>query len=208
MYGEIGNDFWGEGISADRFQKELKALGNVRTIDLHIDSGGGSVLDARAIYTLLTQHKATINVKIDGLAASAASFIAMAGDSIAIAEGGFLMIHNARGVARGTADDMRKAAAVVDQVDGTIVDTYVARTKKSRSQIRDWMKAETWFTGSDAVNEGFADEVMENKQITNCIHPRELLDSFGKLPLALRPNQLKARQIAARIRKTLDENQI
>ena len=113
MYGPIGEDFFGEGISAKNFASQLKELGAVRTIDLHIDSPGGSVTDARTIYTLLVEHKATINVKIDGFAASAASFIAMAGDEVAIAEGGFFMIHEARGITRGTANEMSLNARIV-----------------------------------------------------------------------------------------------
>jgi ATP-dependent protease ClpP protease subunit len=188
LYGPIGQDFFGDGITSASFAKQLKAMGDVRSIDLHIDSPGGSVTDATTIYTLLSTHRATVNVQIDGLAASAASYIAMAGDSIAISEAGFLMIHEARGRASGTGSDLRRAADTLDMVTSTIADIYVARTSTARKQIDSWMKAETWFTGREAVDAGFADTLIENKtangkKATNCA----LLyaEAFGSLPSEL-----------------------
>ncbi len=88
LYGAIGGDWMGEGITAKQFADDLKALGPVKKIDLRINSEGGSVFDGKAMYSLLNAHSANITVHVDGLAASAASFIAMAGDTIEIAEGG------------------------------------------------------------------------------------------------------------------------
>lgn len=155
--------------------------------------------DARTIYTLLTEHKATVNVKIDAIAASAASYIAMAGDNIAIAEGGFFMIHEARGVARGTAEDMRRSAELLDTIDNTIADTYVARTGIKKEDIEAWMQAETWFTGAEAVDKGFATELMENKRIAAVAQP----EVFKRLPKQLRPNRTRARMIKAKIERML-----
>lgn len=197
IYGPIGEDYFGEGISGKTFAKELKALGNVRTIDLRVDSPGGSVTDARTIYTLLAEHPAKVNVFIDGYAASAASFISMAGDEISIAEGGFFMIHEARGVARGTADDMARAATLLKTISDTIAQTYVARTGQSKAQVAKWMAAETWFTGAEAVAAGFATKLMENKRITACAYPSE----FKNLPIALRPTAVRARQVKARLER-------
>jgi ATP-dependent protease ClpP protease subunit len=198
LYGDIGGDFLGDGITADTFQKELNKLPKtVRTIDLRIDSMGGSVFDARTIYTLLVQHRAKIAVSIDGLAASAASFIAMAGDSIAISEGGFVMIHEARGIVRGTAADMEQSAKLLRQINSTIVDTYAARTGASKTQLNAWMVAETWFTGPDAVKNGFADSLMENKRIAACARPQD----FKNCPAALLPARAKTQATIERIRK-------
>lgn len=207
LYGPIGEDFFGEGISAAKFAKELKALGAVSSIDLHVDSPGGSVTDARAIYTQLVEHRATVNVKIDGYAASAASFIAMAGDDVAIAEGGFIMIHEARGVVRGTASDMRKGATLLESVTATIADTYAARTKQPKSKLLSWMAEEKWFEGKDAVAEGFADRVMENKKVTACVsYPDDVLAmaNFRKVPASLRPQAVRRRQIVDRARRLLE----
>lgn len=201
LYGPIGEDFFGEGISAKRFTQELKGLGNVRNIDLHIDSPGGSVTDARVIYTRLVEHSAKITVKIDGYAASAASFIAMAGDDIQIAEGGFFMIHNARGISIGDAAEMEKTAALLRAVTDTIAQTYVARTAKSKKKIKDWMDAETWFNGSEAVSEGFADSLMANKQMVACSWP----DQFRNLPKGLRPRAAKIATLKSRARTLLEK---
>lgn len=202
LYGPIGQDFFGDGISGASFAKQLKALGDVRTIEVHIDSPGGSVTDASAIYTLLSSHPATVNVQIDGLAASAASYIAMAGDSIAISEAGFFMIHEARGRAAGTGSDLRRAADTLDMVTGTIADIYVARTSTARKQIDSWMKAETWFTGREAFDAGFADRIIENKtagskKTANCA----LLyaEAFGSLPDSLRDKGETGRARAQRV---------
>lgn len=197
LYGPIGASFWGDGISANQFRQDLKALGPVKTIDLRINSEGGDVFDGKAMYSLLVDHKANVHVHIDGLAASAASFIAMAGDTIAIAEGGFVMIHNAWGMAIGDADEMRKTAQMLDTVNGTIIDLYAARTKQTPDQIKKWMAAETWMTGAEAVEHGFADEIVANLKAAAAVRG-PALDRFRHLPAALRPNRAAAlKKIAA-----------
>ena len=161
IYEQIGQSWWdGSGVGAKQFTEELKALGDVTAIDLRINSPGGDVTEADAIYTQLTQHPATINVFIDGLAASAASYIAMAGDTIAIAEHAKFMIHNASGLAMGNADEFRKMAEILDVFDSSIRTIYQRRTALEESKIKDWMDAETWFTGQETVDEGFADSIM------------------------------------------------
>lgn len=191
IYGVIGLDlgFGVDGVTAKQFATDLKKLGPVDTIDVFINSDGGIVDDARAIYTQLTQHPATINVQIDSIAASAASFIAMAGKTISIAEGGFIMIHEARGGFRGTAEGMRKHADLMDSYTNSIAQTYIARTKKPESQIRDWMRAETYFTGAEAVQIGFADRTIQNMRVAACLG-----NPFGptNIPAVLRPNRAAA----------------
>src|SRR6185369_10879333 len=108
LYGVIGGDWFGEGVTAKQFADDLKKLGNVKTIDLRINSEGGSVFDGKAMYSLLNEHPAKVVTHIDGLAASAASFLAMAGDEIEIAEGAFVMIHNAYTIAMGDARELRR----------------------------------------------------------------------------------------------------
>lgn len=167
IYEQIGEDWFGGGISAKRFADDLKALGDIKTLNVRINSPGGSVFDGTTIYNQLVQHKATVNVFIDGIAASAASYVAMAGDTIKIAENGLFMIHNAWGITIGNAADMRKQAEVLDKIDSTIVTTYKKRTKQSEDKLKDWMAAETWFTGAEAVENGFADAIMEAKTTEN-----------------------------------------
>jgi ATP-dependent Clp protease protease subunit len=189
LYGVIGADWFGDGITAKKFADDLKALGNVKTIDLRINSEGGSVFDGKAMYSLLVDHPASINVYIDGLAASAASFIAMAGDVIHIAEGGFVMIHNAWTFAMGDAREMRRSADLLDTVNGTILDVYVARTKGDKNKLAKMMDDETWMTADEAVKQGFADKMVANLKVAASVsHP----DRFKNLPSALKPNTRRA----------------
>jgi len=195
LYGVIGSDFFGDGVTAKQFAADLRALGDVSTIDLRINSEGGLVWDARAMWTLLVEHKARITTHIDGIAASAASFVAMAGDEIIISEGGFIMIHNARAGCYGEAKDMRDTALTLELVNGTMRDTYAARSKQTTAQIEKWMTAETWFTGADAVKNGLADRVVENVRVAACVSKPE---RFVNLPAALsRPRIAEARALIA-----------
>lgn len=183
LYGIIGADWFGDGVTAKKFADDLKALGNVKTIDLRINSEGGSVFDGKAMYSLLIEHKAKVITHIDGLAASAASFIAMAGDEIHIAEGGFVMIHNAWMFSMGDAKEMRRTADLLDTVNGTILDVYAARTKGDKNKIAKMMDDETWMTAAEAVKNGFADKMVENMKVAACVsHP----DRFKKLPASLK----------------------
>lgn len=159
LYDEIG----GWGITAKEFAKEIKGLGDIKHIDLHIHSPGGDVFEGMAIYNLLKNHPAKITVHVDGLAASMGSVIAMAGDTILMPENAMMMIHKPWGIQGGDADDMRKYAELLDKVEGTLVSAYT-RSGKSADEIKELLKAETWYTGEEAVTAGFADKVIEPLQ--------------------------------------------
>lgn len=189
VYGTIGADWFGEGVTAKQFMKDLKALGAVKSIDLRINSEGGSVADAEAMYTHLVEHQARVIAHIDGMAASAASFLMMAGDEILIADSGYVMIHEARMVSYGTADDFRRYADLLDRTNDRIVGKYAARTKQDEKKIRDWMAAETWFIGEEAVKNGFADRVVENLKVAASVSDA---GRYRNLPAALRPNRAAA----------------
>jgi ATP-dependent protease ClpP protease subunit len=118
------------------------------------------VFEARAIMTLLVEHPANITAKIDGVAASAGSVIALAADTVEIAEGGFYMIHKGWTFMMGNADDLRTTAGLLDKVDRAMIADYVAKSGKTAEQVETWMKAETWFSAEEAVEAGFADAVM------------------------------------------------
>lgn len=154
---DIEAEYWG-GVSAAAFVKALRGI-TASTIHLRVNSPGGDVFAARAIETALREHKAKVVVHIDGLAASAATFIAMAGDEIVIAEGAMFMIHKAWTVAWGNADDLHKTGELLDKIDGTLINTYAARSGQGDARIAEWMAAETWFTAEEAVQYGFADRV-------------------------------------------------
>lgn len=162
----VGSDLeaeWWGGVSAQAFVKALRGI-TASTINVRINSPGGDVFGARAIETALREHSAKVVVHIDGLAASAATFIAMAGDEIVMAEGSMFMIHKAWTYAWGNANDLKKTADLLEKIDGTLVDTYAKRSGQKDSQIADWMAAETWFTAEEAVKYGFADRVAATDQ--------------------------------------------
>lgn len=177
IYEQIGVSWWdGSGVSAKQFMEDLKLLGDVSALNVRINSPGGDVFEADAIYTALNTHKATVNVFIDGIAASAASYIAMAGDSIAIAEHAKFMIHNAWGLAMGNADEMRKTADLLDTIDGGIRLIYQRRTNQTDEKLKTMMSAETWLVGQQAVDERFADSLMPAKAA-----PEDKSDGFRDL---------------------------
>lgn len=172
IYEQIGQDWWGDGLSAKTFADDLKAAGDLDEIRLLINSPGGDVFDGMAIYNTLLRHKARKIVEIDGLAASIASIIAMVGDEIRIAENAMLMIHNPWSVAVGSADDFRQQAEVLDAITEQLITTYAARSKQERQQIADWMTAETWMSGAEAKERGFATSVTEAKRVQACFDRR------------------------------------
>ncbi len=155
IYDAIGGWF---GIAASDFVAAINAL-TVDTIDLHLNSPGGQVFDGLAIYNSLRQHKAAVNVTVDGLAASAASIVAMAGDTVTMARGSQMMIHDAQGVAIGPAADMRDMADILDKISGSLAEIYQARAGDTADVWRTRMKAETWYTAAEAVDAGLADHV-------------------------------------------------
>lgn len=181
LYDQIGEGWFG-GMSAKAFAEALNGLGRVDQLDLHINSEGGDVFDGLAIYNTLKRHPARVVVDIDGLAASIASVIAMAGDEIRIAENAMVMIHNPIGGVFGGSGDMRKMADTLDQVKGNLVATYERRTKQSADDIGMWMDNETWLTAADAVQRGFADAVTDPLRVAACYN----LSRFNNVPSSLR----------------------
>ena len=157
IYDEIG----AYGVTAKGFLAELGTLPNDAAIDLRLNSPGGSVFDAVAIYNALKRHAGDITVWIDGIAASAASYIAMAGDIIVMPENAFLMIHDPSGLVMGTAEDMRSTAEALDKVKGSLIQGYAAKSGKSDDEIATLMGAETWLDAKDALNLGFIDRIAE-----------------------------------------------
>lgn len=154
IYDEISS--W--GVDAKEFVKDLAGV-KAATIRLRMNSPGGNVFDGIAIYNALKSHPASVHVQVDGLAASIASIIAMAGDSIHMAKNAFLMIHNAWALAIGDSEEMRKMADVLDKIDTTMVKTYVERTGSNQRDVRRMMSEETWMTADEAKEHGFADSV-------------------------------------------------
>lgn len=152
IYDEIG----AFGVSAKGFLAELGAAPEAVPIDLRLNSPGGSVFDAVAIHNALRRHAGAVTVWIDGIAASAASYVAMAGDEIVMPENTFLMIHDPTGLVAGTAGDMRAMAEALDKIKTSLVRGYADRTGRPEEEIETLMSAETWFDASDALAAGLA----------------------------------------------------
>jgi ATP-dependent protease ClpP protease subunit len=161
IYDEIG----AYGVTAKGFLAELGALPDDAAIDLRLNSPGGSVFDAVAIFNALQRHDGTITVWIDGIAASAASYIAMAGDEIVMPENAFLMIHDPSGLIIGTAAEMREMADTLDKIAGSMIRGYAARSGRSEDEIAALMTAETWFDAQDALAAGLATRMAEPVRI-------------------------------------------
>lgn len=158
IYGDIGESWWGDSTSAGDIEKALKDV-TAGTINVHLNSPGGDVFDGIAIYNQLKNHSAKIIVHVDGLAASAASLIAMAADELIMNVGSMLMIHEASTWTWGTKTDIQKTLNALEGIDKSIADIYMTRFKGERSEIETMILNETWFTADEAVDVGLADKV-------------------------------------------------
>jgi len=157
IYDEIG----AYGVSAKAFLADLGKLPDKAPLTLRLNSPGGSVFDAVAIYNALQRHAGTVTVSIDGIAASAASYIAMAGDEIIMPENAFLMIHDPSGMVMGTAADMRSMAKALEKIGASLIKDYAEKSGKAEKDIARLMAAETWFDAAEAVDLGLADTMAQ-----------------------------------------------
>lgn len=163
IYGDIGGGWWDEGITGESISKEIAAI-DADVIHVRVNSGGGLVFEGLAIYNALARHSAKIVMHVDSIAASIASVILMAGDEIHIAEGAQVMVHKPWSGTWGDAAAMRKEADILDKLEKGIIDIYAARTGADRADLESWVGAETWFTGQEAVDAGFADSMTPAKK--------------------------------------------
>lgn len=163
LYGDISStSWWGDEVTPRQFSDDLNALGDVEEIVVRINSGGGDVFAANAIYTRLKDHKANITVKIDGWAASAATIIAMSGDTIEIPGNGVFMIHDPKMGVLGyfSQEEFVKLSEELKVIKQSIINGYALKTVKDQQEIADLMKNETWYDGKQAVENGFCDKLM------------------------------------------------
>lgn len=165
IYGPIGATWDGEGITVKRIAAALRNIGQ-RDVTVNINSPGGDFFEGVAIYNALRQHRAQVNINILGLAASAGSIIAMAGDEIRMGEGSFLMIHNAWAVAIGYRHDFTEAAEFLAPFDAEMANLYANRTGLKVAAIEKMMDAETWIGTSRAIEDGFADSMLDRDSVT------------------------------------------
>lgn len=175
IYGVVGGDgFWEEGITAKQVSDFLKSLDSkVKKIDVRINSVGGEVFSGWAIYNLLKQSGKKVTTYVDGLAASIASIIALAGDEVVMGDGAQIMIHSAWTIAAGNIRDFENVIDRLITIDDQLINAYVKKTKKSKSEIQGLVQNETWFTADQAVELGLADRKSEDTYaIAACILDR------------------------------------
>lgn len=180
IFDEIG----GFGVSADQFISDLQKIPADHKILLRIHSPGGEVFDGNAIATALSR-RGNIEVQIEGIAASMATLISLAGSPVKMAQNGFYMIHNPWGAAMGDAEELRKQAELLDRIRANMVNAYAAKSGQSPEQIQQWMDAETWFTADEAQAAGFVDEVTDRLDLAASATRFSRLAKFRHAPAAL-----------------------
>jgi ATP-dependent Clp protease protease subunit len=205
LYDVIGNFGWGEGISAQRVVDDLNAAGStLETVNVRINSPGGSVFEGLTIYNTLAQSKARVIVHVDGMAVSIASVIAMAGAERRVADNAVWMIHKPVGLVWDDADEMRKQADVLDLIENNLINTYAKRTGQKREKLRDMLADETWFNAEVALAMGFATSITEATQTTNIAVPAQLAKVYKHMPRNMQQGTGGAHSIAARRLGALD----
>lgn len=193
IYGDIVRYQWEEtDVTAAGFKKELDDLGEVDTINLYINSPGGSVFEGLAIYNMLARHKATINVYVDALAGSIASVIAMVG-TIHMPKNAMLMIHNPWNIVVGNAAELRKAADDLDRIGNLSVQSYLQKAgdKLTEESLQELLDAETWLSADQALSYGLCDVVLEENQMVASISD-ELLERYKNVPEKLKKPEQRA----------------
>ena len=166
VFDVIGQDYWGEGITAKRIAGALRAM-NGADVTVNINSPGGDMFEGLAIYNLLREYEGHVTVKVLGIAASAASIIAMAGDDIQIGRGAFLMIHNCWLYAMGNRHDFAELAQSLEPFDTAMADIYAARSGLDFAAVQKLMDAESYIGGSDAVAKGLADSLLSADAVSD-----------------------------------------
>ena len=189
LYDVIGHDWWtGGGVTAKQFAGDLMALGG-RTLHLRVNSPGGDVFDGRAMAAALKAYPGKVIAHVDGLAASAASFLIMHADEIVMTAGSFMMIHNGWTVVMGDRHEMLESAALLEKIDGAIADDYLTRTTADREQVQAWMDAETWFTAEEAISNGLADRIDKTDDAKTNASAWDV-SAYGRAPAELVQEQL------------------
>jgi ATP-dependent Clp protease protease subunit len=193
VYDVIDRDW---GASAKALVEALASMKG-QPVALHINSPGGDVFEARAMVAAIRAHGAPVTTYIDGLAASAATYLALAGDKVHINDGGLFMVHNSWTLAWGNKHEMRTTADLLDKIDGTIAADYARKTGAGVEQIASWMDAETWFTAEEAKAAGFVDEITGAAGDANKAASRWNLSAYANAPKAADPPQPDPAELAA-----------
>jgi ATP-dependent Clp protease protease subunit len=192
LYGPIsGETWWGDEVTPQQFNDDLQSLGKVKELTVRINSEGGDVFAGQAILSMLKRHPASITVYVDGLAASIASVIAMAGDTVIMPRNAMMMVHNAWTFAYGNSNDFRKMADDLDKIGESLIAAYQDKTRLTPEEIKQIMDNETWLTADDCVKQGFADEIESSKEIAASLNGKMLTINGQQMDLSLFKNPPK-----------------
>jgi ATP-dependent Clp protease protease subunit len=184
IYGSIGESLFSDGITTQQVADALK--GTYSKVTVRVNSPGGNMTDGLAIYNLLRQTAKPVRVVVDGLAASAASLIAMAGDSIEMGEGTLMMIHPAQTMIYGSSVDLRETAMLLEKASSSMADIYAARSKRDKAEVLQMMYAETWMNAQEAIDLGFADSKTGEESQVSAVAAAYNLAIFAKTPEELK----------------------
>lgn len=211
IYGDITSYKWNDAdITAKDFAEDLKALGDLKTLNIYLNSLGGSVFQGQAIFSILKRHSAYKNVYIDGIAASIASVIAMAGDTIRMPKNAMVMIHNPWTFAMGNSADLRKEAEALDKIRESMIAAYMDKIqdKTTEEELIDLLDAETWLTAQECFDRGFCDELLEEKQIAASCFDSEMFAKYKNVPDSLKNLQKGADRLSddEKRRKIIEES--
>lgn len=179
LYGSIGSDEYWDDISDKAFKQDIENLGDVENITLHINSPGGSVFSAVAIANTLKNHKAKVTANIDGLAASAATIITSACDTVRMPKNALFMIHNPITFAYGNNQEMQKTVEMLDKVKNSIIETYLNKTKTDKETLSELMDNETWMNAEEAKEYGFIDEILDENVEKEVIENKLIINNMA-----------------------------
>ena len=179
LYGSIGSDEYWDDISDKAFKQDIENLGDVENIILHINSPGGSVFSAVAIANTLKNHKAKITANIDGLAASAATIITSACDTVKMPKNALFMVHNPITFAYGNNQDMQKTLEMLNKVKNSIIETYLNKTKTDKETLSELMDNETWMSAEEAKEYGFIDEILDENVEKEVIENKLIINNMA-----------------------------
>nr|DAK10713.1 MAG TPA: Putative ATP dependent Clp protease [Bacteriophage sp.] len=179
LYGSIGSDEYWDDISDKAFKQDIENLGDVENITLYINSPGGSVFSAVAIANTLKNHKAKITANIDGLAASAATIITSACDTVRMPKNALFMVHNPITFAYGNNQDMQKTLEMLNKVKNSIIETYLNKAKTDKETLSELMDNETWMSAEEAKEYGFVDEILDESVEKEVIENKLIINNMA-----------------------------
>lgn len=209
IYAGIGQDWWGDGsmISAKSFSEEIKKIPDtVKTLNIRINSPGGDVFDGIAIYNRLKQHKAKKVVYIDGLAASIASIIALAGDEVIMGEGALFMVHLPWTISMGNRMELDNTINRLMDIEEQMLGIYARKSNLDRNEIRSLLEAETWLGADEAIEHGFVNSKAEDTVAiaASAIKSRWIAKGPGKFFSDTEATSMKVNALKEKIRKRID----